>query len=787
MKNGKSDKREVGVLVGEWVTGHPWWIIVLSIVFVVVAGSGVRFLTFDTDYRAFFSKVNPQLMAFEELQDTYTKNDNVMFVLAPNDENVFKPETLEAVIWLTEQGWQIPYSIRVDSISNFQHTRGEGDDLIVEDLIVDPVSLTTEELDRIKRIALNEPRLLNRLISKHSHVTGVNVTVHYPGVNQSAEVPEVVAFARDIANQLRERYPHLDVNLSGAVMMGISFPEASQKDIKTLNPVMLLIILVLIGFLLRGFTPVFSTLLLLILSIIAAMGLAGWARIGITGPSATAPVIILTLAVADSIHFLSTMLHEMRINGREKLDAIIESLRVNFQPIFLTSLTTAIGFLTMNFGEVPPFAHMGNIVASGVMIAFVFSVTLLPALMFLLPVRVKQRQNGKLLIADQIAEFVVNKRRPLLWGMGAIIVFLVVFIPRNELNDVFVKYFDESFEFRRATDFMNENLTGIYDLHYSLGAGEDEGISDPEFLDNVEDFANWYRQQPGVVHVGVITDTFKRLNKNLHGDDDAFYRLPDDRQLAAQYLLLYEMSLPYGLDLNNEINVGRSAIKMSVTMETMSTNEILQLTSDAREWLKENGLPSMQVEGSSSTVMFAHIGARNIRAMLTAATGALILISLILLVALRSIKYGLVSLIPNLVPAAMGFGLWGLLYGQVGLALSVVASITLGVIVDDTIHFMSKYLRARREKALTGPDAVRYAFHTVGTALMVTTVVLTAGFLVLAQSHFKINEDMGLLTAITIVIALIVDFLFLPPLLMKLEEKKDESIDTAGARDLASA
>ena len=390
-----------------------------------------------------------------------------------------------------------------------------------------------------------------------------------------------------------------------------------------------------------------------------------------------------------------------------------------------------------------------------------------------------------MLLADRIAEFVINKRRGLFWGMGVVIVFLIAFIPRNELNDVFVEYFDETFAFRRATDFMSENLTGIYDLHYSLGAGEDEGISDPVFLSKVDDFANWYRQQPRVVHVSVLTDTFKRLNKNLHGDDDSFYRLPDGRQLAAQYLLLYEMSLPYGLDLNNEINVGRSATKMSVTTETLSTNEILKLTSDARTWLKENGLPSMQVEGSSSTVMFAHIGSRNIKAMLTAAAGAMVLISLILIVALRSVKFGLLSLIPNLVPAAMGFGLWGLINGQVGLALSVVASITLGVIVDDTIHFMSKYLRARRERGLTGPEAVRYAFHTVGTALLVTTAVLTAGFFVLAQSHFKVNSDMGLMTAITIVIALVVDFLFLPPLLMKLEEKSDEITDTTGARATA--
>jgi predicted RND superfamily exporter protein len=156
--------------------------------------------------------------------------------------------------------------------------------------------------------------------------------------------------------------------------------------------------------------------------------------------------------------------------------------------------------------------------------------------------------------------------------------------------------------------------------------------------------------------------------------------------------------------------------------------------------------------------------------MLTGTTIALILISGILVFALQSFKIGAISLIPNLAPAAMGFGLWGLLVGEVGLGLSVVAGMTLGIVVDDTVHFLSKYLRARREQQLNPEDAVRYAFSTVGTALLVTSVVLIAGFMVLSQSPFKLNADMGLLTAITIGFALLADFLFLPPLLMKVEK-----------------
>jgi hypothetical protein len=798
---------------GDLVIQGRYFIILATLVLVGLTFFGFP-LKFDTDYRVFFSKANPQLLAFEELQNTYTKNDNVMFVLAPKDGQVFTHQTLEAVEWLTQEAWQIPYSLRVDSISNFQYTSADDDDLTVEDLITNAPSLSETQIAKAKEIALAEPQLLNKLISPTAHVTAVNVTIQLAGERPDEEIPEVVTFSRDLVEKIHARYPHLDVYLTGMVIMNNSFPEASKSDLSSLVPMMYLMIIVMLGFLLHGWfvtatvagvifvtifmaiwlgilttivkiivavisilllatllPSTFVTVLVIFFAAISAMGIAGLFGIALTGPSAIAPTMILTLAVADSVHFLVTLRHEMQVNGKEKYEAIKESLRINLQPIFLTSLTTAIGFLSLNFGEVPPFRDLGNIVAVGVTIAFILSVTFLPAMIAILPVPTKSEPIDTVKAMDRLGDFVVQRRQPLMWGMAGIMIVLIALVPRNELNDVFVEYFDESFEFRQATDFVTENLTGLYDIHYSLSAGEPEGISEPEFLRRVEAFADWYRQQPETMHVSTITDTFKRLNKNMHGDDPDYYHLPEKRELAAQYLLLYEMSLPYGLDLNNQINIDKSATRFAVTLQTLSTNELLALEERAQQWLQEHGLPAMQTPGASSSLMFANIGFRNIRGMLLGATLALVLISLILIVALRSVKFGLISLIPNLTPTAMAFGIWGLLVGQVGMGLSVVAGLTIGIVVDDTIHYLTKYLRARRERGLAPPDAVRYAFHSVGLALWVTTVVLVAGFLILSQSHFYVNATMGMMTALTITLALMADFLFLPPLLMKLEEK----------------
>jgi len=759
----------------DFVTKRPLWVIPLTILLVFAAAFGASKLTFKSDYRVFFGEENPQLTAFEKMQATFTKNDNVVFIVAPKDGQVFSQNTLSAIHKLTEESWQIPYSSRVDSITNYQHTTAEGDDLLVEDLVLEREMLPELDLNKLKAIALGEPLLVNKLINQEASVTVVSTTIQLPGIDEVTELPEVVSKVRAIQSQILEEYPDIDIYLSGIAMLNNSFSEAALDDGSTLTPLMFLIVAIAMVFLLKTISGSFATIIIVMFSIVTTMGLAGWMGFYLTGPSASAPTVILTLAVADCVHILVTMLYEMRHGVQKKL-AIIKSLRINMQPIFLTSITTAIGFLSMNFSDSPPFHDLGNLVALGVMLAFVFSVTVFPALLVVLPMKVKPEAERKTDFMDKIADFVVAKRKVLLPSFSALIIALAVFVPQNILNDDFVKYFDESVEFRQATDFMQDNLSGIGSIEVELKSGESSGISNTEYLAVVNDFNQWMRSQNEVDHTNMISDIFLRLNKNMHGDDPSYYKLPESRELAAQYLLLYELSLPYGLDLNNQLDVDKAATRMVITVKNITSEQYINFEQRINNWFSENA-PQYTAIVASPSLMFSHIGQRNINSMLIGTSLALVLISLLLGLALRSFKYGLISLIPNLVPASMAFGLWYFIDGQVGLGLSVVVGMTLGIVVDDTVHFLSKYVRARREQNKNATEAVRYAFNSVGRALWITTLVLVAGFMVLAQSSFKLNADMGLLTAITILIALIVDFLFLPPLLMKLDKDNDESTE----------
>jgi len=374
-----------------------------------------------------------------------------------------------------------------------------------------------------------------------------------------------------------------------------------------------------------------------------------------------------------------------------------------------------------------------------------------------------------------IGRFVIANNKLLLYVMGALVLVLSLGSLKIKLDDNFLTYFSDKFEIRRSTDFVENRLTGLNAIEWSLPAAEDGGISDPEYLQRVDNFVSWLREQPQVTNVGALSTTIKELNKSMNGDNEEFLVIPQSRELAAQYLLLYEMSLPYGLDLNNQINIDKSATRLTATLKNLSTKQTIAFEKRSQEWMANN-TPSLESRGSSPTIMFSHISKRNITGMLSGTTIALVLISVILMVSLRSLKYGLLSLIPNLVPAGMAFGIWAIFNGQVGLSVSVVIAMTLGIVVDDTIHFLSKYLRAKREQGLDTPDAIRYAFNTVGEALLITTIILTAGFMILAQSTFSLNADMGLMTAITICIALFVDFFFLPPLLIWLDKRQQKPL-----------
>lgn len=601
--------------------------------------------------------------------------------------------------------------------------------------------------------------------------------------------------------------------LSGVSVLNNGFSEAGMNDSANMLPIMFAVVVALMLLTLRSFSGVGATLLIVVLSIPFALGVVGhiggfatssdWAfglsyylSNELTPIATAAPVVILTLAIADSIHILLTAQSSMRA-GMAKRAAIVDAVRVNFLAVTITSLTTIIGFLALNFSDSPPYRHFGNISALGIFAAWAFSITVLPALMSVLPMKVVPRaenSGGDLpeVLMGRLADFVIRKHRVLLVTVGAASLALVAMIPRIELNDQWLEYFDESLEVRRDNDIATQHF-GLYTLEYSFQAGEEGGINAPAFMQKVEDFAEFMRGQDGVTHVYSLTDIVKRLAKNLNDDDPAFYAIPDDRELAAQYLLMYEMSLPLGVDINDRKNVDNSSTRVTVTTTNMTTADTKALLGIAEDWIAANALEVMKTpqalrtQATGPQVLFTFVAERNVNSMIRGTIVAIIAIAVIMIFALRSLSLGVLSLVPNGLPILTAFGAWALLVGTVGFSVSIVAAVSLGIVVDDTVHFLSKYRRARAERGDSVEDAIRYAFRTVGLALVVNSVVLAVGFTVLMFSTFKPNVDMGLLTALSITFALVLDFLLLPALLLMFPGAGGSRLGAAGRLSVPSS
>ncbi len=756
---------------------NRWKVICIWLLIFAACFMGVTKISFSSDYRVFFGVDNPELLAFTKIQTTFDSSDNVLIAIQNKDDSsIFNKNSLAALQQLSNELWNTPNSTRVDSLTNYQFSHAEGDELIVADLVAED-DLSTAAIALAKNRALNEKLLLNRLVSKDGKVGAINVTVKLPGIMRETEVPEVGEFINKVIAQAELDYPDLNFYATGQIMMNNTLVEASQYDLGVLFPITLLIIILGTGLFVKGISATVGVFLVIIFSLVSALGITGWLGIQMTPPSATAPTIILTLVVADCMHILSSYFFNLR-SGLDKIESMAQSLILNFKAVTITTITTVLGFLTLNFSDSPPFQDLGNITAFGVIAAYFLALSLLPAVITLLPAKPKLTSNKRTSYIKGYVAFINNNTKQLMLVILSITLFIAWALPKNIIDDNFYDYFGESFATRQANDFIFENLTGIASLEYEIDSNSKMGISDPAFLAKVENFSQWFESQPETYNVNVITETFKRLNKNMHQDNPDWFKLPDDKSLAAQYLLLYEMSLPYGLNLDNQVSFDKSSLRMVVTLKKGPSSQLIRLDNDAQAWLAANDMSSMVSAGVSPDMMFAKIGHRNNRTLLWGALIALVVISLTLIIVFRDIKIGLLSLIPNLYPAGIAFAIWGVVVGEVGLSLSVVGTMTLGIVVDDTVHFLNKYMHATRKLGQDSIQALIYTFETVGPAILGTTLVLSLGFLALATSPFRLNSDMGLMTSITIVIALLLDFIILPALLLIFDKFKKPVLDS---------
>ncbi|MCG6904401.1 MAG: MMPL family transporter [Rhodobacter sp.] len=737
--------------------------VALAVVMAVLI-AGIPMLRFSADNRAFFGKDNAEFQDLQALDATYSGASGLLVMVIPPEGAAFAPDTLTALRAMTEEAWLIPNVLRVDSAVNHSHTRASADEIIVEPLLPEDGAITQTDAARFREQAMASDALRDRLVAGDGRAFGIGVQVVLPGERDAGRNETTDALTGLVA-RWRSEYPGFEFRYTGGILGGLALVEAAKADLTTLVPLAFVAVVAMLSVMLRSVAGVLGSMLVVVSGTLATLGIAGWSGVILTAGTAISPLSVMVLVAASCIHM---MLSWMRAHQAGAADAVETALADNLGAITVTTLTTAVGFLCLNFAQSPPLREMGNIIAFGLMFG-------LAAIFVILPLALARagRGAGRVLISDGamrvLAGFVQRHHRLWLWMFPLAILLAISGVLRIGFDDNLVRYFDDRFEFRRNADAIDARLTGLDDLSYSFTA-PGGSVFAPAFLRDIDRFQNWLGAQPGVVSVTSITDALKGLNRAMNGDAPGEYRIADSAEANAQLMMFYELSLPQGMDLNRMISVNRDQTRVNAILRTSHSREIRDLADASEAWLAANA-PQIATRAAGVSVGFARIAQRNNRQMLVGLAVVLVLVSATMMVALRSVTMGAISLAPNLVPAALAFGLWGYTFGDVNLGSTVVTTMTFGIVVDDTVHFLMHYLR-RRRAGMAAETAMQDTFSVVGAAIIITTLALIVGFAIMALSGFVINQHIGALTVFVVGFAVLADLLFLPALLLAFKGAK---------------
>jgi len=743
--------------------------IIISLLILAGLAQGLSKINFNPDINVFFPENDPLTTSHLSIEDTYSSMDNAVIGIGVKEGTVFTNEILSLIEDLTEKAWKTPHSLRVDSLSNYSYVSADGDDLYIEPFLEGSSTYDLKTLKEKELIIEEEELAYGAIISKDKKTSLINIVFDPPRKDIESEYQESLNYVLGFLEEARKKHPEVDLIISGIVYMEYQSPMLLKAQMPKLMPSAILVILLTLFLLLRSLVAVAGSFLVILMSVVSAMGSIGFMSGDIAQPFIMVPILIATLAVADCVHLFSLYFQNLD-SSRKSKEAMLESLKLNLQPLFLTSLTTAIGFLSLNLAPVEPLRGIGNGVAVGVFLAFIFTVLLLAPIVSYFNVKQSKNINFQKNIARKLGRFSIKNYKRLLVIVPVISCFLMAFIPLNKTNDNPLEFYSERYTTSAAdSKWISQRIGGTFPVSYELNS---QGIvSDPEFLREVDKFSEWLASNKEVLHVSSLSKIMKNLNKTLHGKQEEWNIIPTEPDLSAQYLFFYEMSLPYGLDLTNSISQNKESIKLVASLKELGSLEYREFAKKVENYASQNMPEDMVSIGTGTRPIFAFLSNMLITQLTYALGIGIVLITATIILFFRSLRYGMLTSVTNLLPIGVAFGIWAIVSGEISMLVGIGMGTTLGIIVDFTVHFLSKYLHARRQKNLSAEEAVEYAFETVGFALTITSFSLILGFLVLLQAFFIPIHGFVLFSSIAFLSALIIDLLLFPALLITWDKK----------------
>lgn len=766
------DFRTLSQYLSEMISRAPIRSLILAAICTTVFALGLPYLSIAFDHQTYFDSDNPRIAEYNEIQESFTSTDNIMFMVsASSTEHLLSPETLGAIEWLTNKSWALPFADRVVSPTNAQVVSYPNGKIEINDMVVGAIDQSPAQLSDLATSISRDPAVLGKLLSHNGKSAVVNVTLSRSKPT-NVVYPEANAAARKLLQTFRKNFPSLKIQSGGYVPLFNAFVDTTMANIAWLFPTLFVLTVLLLHFIFRHPAAIIGIIAALLFSLITTIGAVGWSGLPLNGITATSPIVILTVSMAGSIHLVSTYLRKLNL-CRSKSLALSHALSTNLRAIVITATTTVVGFLSLNFTDAPPFRQLGNIAALGVASSAIFSLSVLPACLMLFgPNHCKKPR--KLNAISTLADVVTTHPRNTLFITLFAAITISVFIPLNHYNDQFESYFHPSSSFRQSMEAINAEMGGSDTLEIAISHRDGSSITNPKFLEQVDSISSWLSILPNIQHVSSISQTLKRLNQQNYGNQSEYFRIPETALGIERLLNDYSKHVRPEYSLQYQLTQTYTQTRIQLITSPMDAIEAIRLDDRITRHINLN-YPDLDSKTTSIALALSYVGAESSWNMISVAALALVTVSVLLALAFRSLKLGIISIIPNLLPGFLAFGVWGLLIGELSMGVSAALGIAMGIIVDDTVHFLNHYC-AIRDKGGSTNRAVYSTMVRIGPTIITTTLILALGFLVLSQTTLRLNSDIGYFCSLVLVLALLFDLSVLPATLILLKNYESKHI-----------
>ncbi len=751
------------------IINNPKRYLLLGILLALTLLPGMQFITADFTHTGFFYADDPKLLAFEKFERQFG-NDDSLIIVVHSPSGIFDKDSIELLSELTEGMWLLPDIIRVNSLTNFSWVHAEGDDILVEPLIPEDEPLTPELLEARRKIALDHETIPNYLISLDGK-TALLYGALRPSIDVQIPLLPIVKAAR-VLNEKVQRTDHTLYVYGGPAVTG-GFQEATQNDLARLIPFVIGLIVLWLGIALKSIRGIFLAFSVVFCTLLGAFSLLGWLKFPMTSMSGILPQIVIAIGVADAVHVL-VVFRQGREEGMDALEATRYTLLKNLQPTILTSISTSIGFFSFSTSTLKSLATLGVVAGLSVLLAWFFTYFVLGPLLVLAPMGQTKRgadtSNRYKRRSEQFTNFLERFSKPIFFTFVVLALLSTFASTKNSVNADPFKYFAPGYPVRDANDFLVKSMGGTGGFNLVIRAGEEEGVKDPAFLAKVEAYQAWVESLPYVRQAVSILDILKATNRSLHGDKQEYFKIPDTREAVSQELFLYTMSLPQGMDINHQVTVRNDAMRVTVLWTIVDSETYLK----ERDVILAKGQAlGLDVVAVGKGEIYQSMNSYVVESFIRSISIAMVLVTILLMVVFRSVRIGLIALVPNCLPLLFGGAYFFLFQKPLDIGTVLVMSVCLGIAVDDTIHILANYNRLIR-RGLGHRDALVELFSHTSPALIATTIILASGFGTLAFADFIPNMYFGIMTALILTTALVTDLFFLPLILERMGFKNPQ-------------